>query len=308
MTDTQMAVREAQTIARGGFDDATIDLIRATVSDPRNPLSSDEFTLFLAVCRHTGLNPLLKEIYATKIDGRFTVLTGIDGYRRLAQSSPRFRGMAGPLWCGQDGVWRDAWLDQTPPTACKVGVYVPGSPEPTWGVAYFKNYRTRKTPTWQQMPEHMLAVRAEAFALRKVFGREIGAVALPADDEQWSAATDRVIDEDGVIHDAPDPGPSPRMTALRQHLDYALAEGKEVEAADVAADLRDEEERTQHEQEQPPPTDPLAAKRAEALDYAARCRAAGVRTADPHPQATEVALDGYIAAQKRMLNARAAKP
>jgi len=164
-------------------DKQTLDLIRQAVSNPRQPLTSDEFNLFVSVARYTGLNPLMKEIYAARIDGRFTILSGIDGYRKIAQKSPRFRGQAGPFWCGEDGEWKDVWLANTPPVACKVGVYMPGRQEPTWGIAYYKNYRDKKTPTWQSMPEHMLAIRAEAFALRKCFNREIGNVAIADDDE-----------------------------------------------------------------------------------------------------------------------------
>jgi phage recombination protein Bet len=209
VTDRQMAVREAATIVQSAFDDSTRDLIRKSVSDPRNPLSQDEFDLFLAVCRHTGLNPLLKEIYAVRMDGRFTILPGIDGYRRLAQQSPRFRGMAGPLWCGADGTWTDAWLGDGPPAACKVGIYLPGQREPTWAVAYYKNYRNRRTPTWQSMPEHMLAIRAEVHALRKCFSRELAGMAPPGDDDAGTGYQQMApeidagmeIDDDGVIHD-----------------------------------------------------------------------------------------------------------
>jgi phage recombination protein Bet len=247
--EQQLAVREAQALVRRpGFDDATVDLIRKTISDPRNPLTSDEFALFLEVCRHTGLNPLNREIYALRIDGRLTVWTGIDGHRRIAQASPRFRGMAGPYYCGPDGKWVDVWIDdRTPPVACRVGVYLPGRQEPTWGIAYYKNYRGRKSATWQNQPEHMLAVRAESFALRKCFSRELAGVTLADDD-----AGDRpdYIDADGVIHDEQRPArldagqPSARAQAIVADIDAAIAEGDftlEQELRDAEADAAIEE-------------------------------------------------------------------
>lgn len=291
MTEQGLAVREARAIVQQGFDDPTRELIRLSVSDPRSPLTQDEFDLFLAVCRHTGLNPLLKEIYALRIDGRFTVLPGVDGYRRLAQQSPRFRGMAGPLWCGPDGRWVDAWLEAGPPAACKVGVYVPGVIEPTWAVAYYKNYARRRTPTWQSMPEHMLAIRAEVHALRKCFGRELGGVQMPHEDDAGIAVAP---DDHPVRVDPPSRGP-----AIAAALDAAIDE------ADALFDAPLEE--PVPEEEVPPADDPLAAKRAEARDWAQKCREAGMRVADPHEQFTELALDEYIARHRRALNARAAR-
>lgn len=181
--NTSLAVRQPTAIAHvEPFDDATKELIRQSVSDPRNPMSNDEFNLFIAVCQHTGLNPLLREIYATRMDGKFTILVGIDGRRRIAQRSPRFRGMAGPFYCGEDGKWVDVWTKPTPPMACRVGIYMPHCAEPTWGVAYMKNYKAKNTPTWRAMAEHMLSIRAEDFALRKCFGRELGGTQLDESD------------------------------------------------------------------------------------------------------------------------------
>lgn len=253
MSDQQLAVREAAQIVQRGFDSETVDLIRKTVGDPRNPLSSDELSLFLAVCQHTGLNPLLREIYPLKIDGRLTIWTGIDGHRRIAQASPRFRGMAGPHWCGPDGKWTDVWLEEkTPPVACRVGVYLPGRQEPTWGIAYYKNYRNRTSATWKNQPEQMLAIRAESFALRKCFSRELAGIALPDDEELDRPA---FVDAEGVIDDA---HPS-RARAIAAAIDAEVAAADAAAAADPELDGVDElvreiseEAGTPFDQEQPP--------------------------------------------------------
>lgn len=301
MSDQQLAVREATAIVqRGGFDDPTRELIRKTVSDPRQPLSSDEFDLFLAVCQHTGLNPLLKEIYALKTNGRFSVVPGVDGYRRLAQQSPRFRGMAGPLWCGSDGVWTDAWLGDGPPAACKVGVYLPGQREPTWAVAYYKNYRDRRTPTWQAMPEHMLAVRAEVHALRKCFGRELAGVAMPLEDDA-GAGLERpaFVDADGVI----DEGHPSRARAIAASIDaeVALAESEALleEGGGEAA--------TPFEQEQPPAgprwaSTPLGRQVSALADALTD---AGKRFSLPDDDASDAELKGWLASKKTILGQRA---
>lgn len=313
MTDTRLAVREAAPIVQQGFDDPTRELIRKAVSDPRQPLSQDEFDLFLAVCRHTGLNPLLKEIYAVRIDGRFSVLPGVDGYRRIAQSSPRFRGMAGPLWCGADGEWVDAWLGDGPPAACKVGVYLPGQREPTWAVAYYKNYRNRRTPTWQTMPEHMLAIRAEVHALRKCFSRELGGIAMPDEDDTGLPEVDR--DEEQLP-------PSTRAPAIAAQLDAALAEADALleepaapaeEMGDTDADIRSLATFVHGDGEAPTGvlpgprwgSTPLGRQVSAMVDALTEANKTFTLPADDADEAT---LRGWIASKRGVLGQRASTP
>lgn len=299
MTDNRLAVREAAAIVQRGFDDATVELIRKAVSDPRQPLSTDEFNLFLAVCQHTGLNPLLKEIYATRISGRFTILPAIDGYRKKAQQSPRFRGMAGPHWCGSDGLWTDVWLEDGPPAACRVGVYLPGQREPTWGVAYYKNYKNRvgTSDNWKNNPEHMLSVRAEAFALRKCFARELGSLPMPSEDDAGWPEVDGSPDE-------PELPPSPRSRAIAQQIDTALAEADALMADPPA------EEITEHEREQEPTgelpgprwgTTPLGRQVAALVEALTQ---AGKAFSPPPDDADDATLRGWIASKRTVLGQR----
>ena len=83
----------------------------------------------------------------------------------------------GPYWCGNDGEWREAWLDAAPPAAAKVAVLRHDFKEPLWGVARFQTY-VQKTKTgeptnfWRNMPEVMIAKVAEATALSRAFPME----------------------------------------------------------------------------------------------------------------------------------------
>lgn len=143
-----------------------IELIKLTIA---MGATDDELKLFVHVCNSTGLNPFDREIYFFKSKGKAYMPVGIDGLRRKAAESGDYAGQVGPFWCGPDAVWKDIWLDDKPPTACKVGVLRHGNPEPTWGVVLWREFqrRGRGIPTWEMKSAHMLAIVAERHALRK---------------------------------------------------------------------------------------------------------------------------------------------
>lgn len=158
---------------------------RALVRELYAPGTSDlEFEHFIETCASRGLNPLAKQIYCVmRWDNKQkrevpTIQTSIDGYRLIAQRTGEYRGQVGPHWCGPDGVWREVWLDDTPPAAARVGVIRAGFTEPLYGVARWASYvQTTKegnpTKFWAAMPDVMLAKVAESLALRKAFPEEL---------------------------------------------------------------------------------------------------------------------------------------
>lgn len=152
------------------FNAAQIEVIRRTVAAGT---SNDELSLFLEVCQYRNLNPFAREIYAIMRSGKMTIQVSIDGFRKLAERSGKYRGQKGPYFCGADGVWKEEWLTKAAPVAAKVGVLRADFDEPMWAVARYDAYVQQQSPIWQKMPDLMTAKCAEALALRKAFPDEM---------------------------------------------------------------------------------------------------------------------------------------
>jgi len=155
------------------FDADQIDLIANMIGVRPG---TNEFKLFLNLARAKRLDPLTKQIYCIKTNSGLQMFASIDGLRVIAQRTGDYGGQTEPYWCGPDGVWRDVWLEDRPPSAAKVGVWKRGYEHPTWGVATFKSYGANKKNNWLSMPDVMLAKCAEALALRKAFPDDLSAL------------------------------------------------------------------------------------------------------------------------------------
>ena len=150
-----------------------IELIKETVARGATDL---QLALFVEECNTLGLNPFADEIYFIKYKSRqggetVAMPIGIAGRRKFVYANPLYRGQVGPFWCGPDGRWQDVWLSDEPPAAAKVGIVLEGNPEPTWGVVTWREFNKVGQPGdkfWRNSPAHMLAIRAESHATRKV--------------------------------------------------------------------------------------------------------------------------------------------
>jgi len=182
------------------WPDVRIKLLRDTIAKGSTP---GEFELAMQVIKRTGLDPFARQIYfVSRYDSKekrnvMTWQFSIDGFRLISQRTGKYRGMVGPFWCGDDGVWKDVWLKPEPPAAAKVGILHADFSEPVWGVATWRQYVVTDNggaPTfmWRKMGPTMLAKCAESLARRIAFPQELSG--LYTDDEMAQAKHGDPID------------------------------------------------------------------------------------------------------------------
>ncbi len=148
----EMAVRPSQSASR--FEQReVIETIKQTVC---KGATDAQLKMFLEVCKATGLDPFLKEIWYVAEKG--IIMAGRDGYLRVANEHPQFDGIETRVERDQQKVpvkavctvWRK---DRTHPTICE---------------AYYSEYK-KGSPVWTQYPSAMIGKVAEVLALKRSF-------------------------------------------------------------------------------------------------------------------------------------------
>lgn len=213
-----------------------------------------DLAVFMHVAQRTGLDPFSKQIYLIgraerQRDGsyktKYTIQTGIDGLRIIADRRPEYGGQTEPEWCGTDGLWRDFWTGGTPPVAARVRVIRRDWDQPATGIAMFSEYAQTKsggglTHMWADKGAHMLAKCAEALALRKAFPHDLAGLMTPEEmgRADHPAGRGRVVVDQAPVTVAELTGGTPipqdtdtdgRMTQPQQRKLFALLRDADID-------------------------------------------------------------------------------
>ena len=144
-------------------------------------LTDDELDVFMSAAVRYGLNPLQRQIYARIQSNRgsrkLMFMTGIDGYRLVADRTGKYAGNDDPVFDNEDTP-RKATV-----TVYKMveGVRCPFPASARWD-QYFPGEKIGFM--WKRMPHLMLGKCAEALALRKAFPQELAGIYTDAEMEQ----------------------------------------------------------------------------------------------------------------------------
>jgi phage recombination protein Bet len=153
-------------------------------------INDEEIKLFHAVCKKTGLDPFMKQIYAVKRKDQMTIQTSIDGYRLIAERTGRYcPGRESTyVYDGDRLVYATSYVKKQ-------------TADGTWhevaASAYFDEYKpSYSNQFWDSKKHIMLAKCAESLALRKAFPNELSG--LYSEDEMQQASNslpEQVISE-----------------------------------------------------------------------------------------------------------------
>ena len=179
-------------IATQDFTASQLKLIRNTIAKDTTP---DEFNLFIQQCRLYGLNPIKKEIYILvfnkdKPKYRSTaIITGIDGYRVIAERTGNYRADEdAPRYEYDEKLKGDTNPLGIVSATVSVWKYSHGEWFRTTAIAYWDEYAPVKdewangkktgnkylTGEWPVRPLGQIAKCGEALALRKAFPNDLG--------------------------------------------------------------------------------------------------------------------------------------
>lgn len=202
---------ESNEIVRFELDQTKVELLKRTICKGS---TDDELALFVHVCRRTGLDPFMRQVYAIKRwdaeSRRESVVfqTGIDGYRLIAERTERYMPGREPTFEYVDGklLKATAYIQKLD----KLGKWHEVSSS-----AFYDEYvGTKKDGTpntfWKNKPHVMLSKVAEALALRKAFpadlsgvytAEEMGTEEPAQDDTTKSKVPEKVVEANDLSDD-----------------------------------------------------------------------------------------------------------
>lgn len=86
-TSKPMTIKDFEGKEIANFDTELLQTIKDTVAQGA---TDSELYMFLQIASLYGLNPFLKEIWFTKMNGQVAIMTSRDGYLKIAKENPNF--------------------------------------------------------------------------------------------------------------------------------------------------------------------------------------------------------------------------
>lgn len=192
----------------GGVDVSRYDdkeMIQTLKDTVAKNATDSEFRMFIEVCKSTGLNPFLKEIWCAvpmkngqrNPYGQVLIMAARDGYLRVANENPMFDGI-------ETRVERDEKTKTPIKAVCTV--WRKDRAHPTIAEAYFSEYYkpsfSDKPGIWDIYKSAMIGKVAEVLALKRSFSingvvteEEIGALETV---EETKTRADKIADAKAV--------------------------------------------------------------------------------------------------------------
>ena len=173
-------------------DDDVKTLTQAGVIPEGTPKS--QIAVFGKICAERGLSAFSKEIHLVGYNGKYSVIVGINGFRKIAAESGAHAGTDDVKFDLQpDGKFCTAAQlkaeKKVPQTAtCTVYRIVSGQRVPFTHTVVFSEFSTGKNK-WADMPFQMIGKVAEAFALRKGFSDRLTGLSIEEEAAAYEGTT-----------------------------------------------------------------------------------------------------------------------
>lgn len=163
------------------YEGKQLDLIRRTVAKDCDAAELDQF---IHICRAVNLDPLRRQIYCFVFSKnnpqyrRMSIVTGIDGYRAIAERTKNYRPDCHAPRIEYDESLKSPATNPLGIVRAEVTVYKHAHGEwfPVIGEAYWEEFAPfkdsvldPKKDNWRKMARVMIAKCAEAQALRKAW-------------------------------------------------------------------------------------------------------------------------------------------
>ena len=161
-----------------GWTPQQVEAIRKTVA---YGATNEELTMFLYLAHKTGLDPFSNEIWFIQVNGKNKIMTGRDGYLKIANNHPAFQGMESDAIYELDKFTRESGQDQSvikhsydslKDRGRLLGAYAKvwrsDRKVPSFFLAPMSDY-DKKKGCWLQYPHAMIIKVAEAMALKRAF-------------------------------------------------------------------------------------------------------------------------------------------